>query len=69
MDALGDIAGTVVAVYGWKETTRSWLAHLPDLEDIPGLNTLTTFNPGRKYWIAVEEPTTWEVSVSAGAQN
>ena len=36
---------TVVAVYAWDETARTWLTFFPGLEDVPGLNTLTTSPP------------------------
>ncbi len=61
VDALrdGDIADKVVVVYHWDEATAAWLAFFPGLEDVPGLNTLTTLEQGRAYWIAVTEPLTW----------
>ena len=33
-----------------------WLGYLSGLEGIPGFNTLTAFNTGQTYWIAVAEP-------------
>ena len=68
VDALreGDIADKVVVVYHWDEATAVWLAFFPGLEDVPGLNTLTTLEQGRAYWIAVTEPATWSV-VKRGA--
>ena len=64
VDALrdGDIADKVVVVYHWDEATAAWLAFFPGLEDVPGLNTLTTLEQGRAYWIAVTEPATWTVA-------
>ena len=56
----------VVAVYVWDEESRSWLGYFPGLEDVSGLNTLTTLNTGATYWIAVTEPVTW--TVARGAQ-
>ena len=67
-DALreGGIADSVVVVYRWDEARRSWLALFPGLEDVPGLNTLTTLAQGKSYWIATTEPVTWTV-VKRGA--
>ena len=64
VDALrdGDIADKVVVVYHWDEAKAAWLAFFPGLEDVPGLNTLTTLEQGRAYWIAVTEPATWTVA-------
>ena len=56
----------VVAVYVWDEESRSWLGYFPGLEDVSGLNTLTTLTTGATYWIAVTEPVTW--TVARGAQ-
>ena len=56
----------VVAVYRWDEATAAWLAFFPGLEDVPGLNTLTTLSAGATYWVAVGEPVTWSV-VKRGA--
>ena len=52
---------TVVAVYAWDEESRSWLGYFPGLEDVPGLNTLTSFSTGAPYWVAVSDPATWIV--------
>ena len=57
-----DLADKVVVVYHWDEATAAWLAFFPGLEDVPGLNTLTTLEQGRAYWIAVTEPATWTVA-------
>ncbi len=64
VDALrdADIADKVVVVYHWDEATGAWLAFFPGLEDVLGLNTLTTLEQGRAYWIAVTEPATWTVA-------
>ena len=56
----------IVAVYRWDEATAAWLAFFPGLEDVPGLNTLTTLSAGATYWVAVGEPVTWSV-VKRGA--
>ena len=62
-DALrdGEVADSVVVIYEWNDETRVWLAFFPDLEGMPGINTLTTLNQGRTYWIATAEPVTWTV--------
>ena len=67
-DALrdGEVADRVVVIYEWNDETRVWLAFFPDLEGVPGINTLTTLNQGRTYWIATAEPVTWTV-VTGGA--
>ena len=52
----------VVAVYVWDEESGSWLGYFPGLEDVSGLNTLTTLNTGATYWIAVSEPVTWTIT-------
>ena len=60
-DALreGGLLETVVVVYHWDEFTRTWLAFFPSLGNVPGLKTLTAFEWGETYWIAVTEPVTW----------
>ena len=60
-DALRDIADRIEVAYAWDEATETWLIHLPDLPEVPGLNTLTVLEQGRTYWIAVTEPLTWTV--------
>ena len=52
----------VVAVYVWDEESRSWLGYFPGLEDVSGLNTLTTLNTAATYWVAVTEPVTWTIT-------
>ena len=60
-DALreGGLLEKVVVVYHWDEFTRIWLAFFPSLGNVPGLNSLTAFEWGETYWIAVTEPVTW----------
>ena len=60
-DLANDISATVAALYGWDEESRSWLGYFPGLEDVPGLNTLTSFSTGAPYWVAVSDPATWIV--------
>ena len=70
VDALrdGDIADKVLVVYHWDEATAAWLAFFPGLDDVPDLNTLTTFTAGGAYWIAVGEPLTWTIEIDAPAE-
>ena len=56
---------TVVAVYRWDEVTGAWLTFFPGLEDVPGLNTLTTLSADATYWVAVSEPATWSVEAAS----
>ena len=69
-DALreGGIADSVVVVYHWDEAARSWLATFPGLDDVPGLNTLTTLETGQTYWVATTESVTWSVVKRGAAQ-
>ena len=60
-DLANDISAAVAALYGWDEEASAWLAFFPGLEDVPGLNTLTTLQQGSTYWVAVTEPLTWTV--------
>ena len=61
----GRPSDTVVAVYRWDEAAGAWLTFLPGLEDVPGLNTLTTLQQGSTYWVAVTEPLTWTLETRA----
>ncbi len=67
--ASNDISDKVTAVYQWDEAARSWLAFFPDpeLQTVPGLNTLTTLHTGREYWIATTESVTWTVAIDVAA--
>jgi hypothetical protein len=65
---VNEIAERVVGVFGWDETTGAWLTYAPSLEQFPGLNTLSTFEAGQTYWIAVTEPVTWRVPGEAPVQ-
>ena len=62
-DALrnGGLADTVIVVYHWDETTSTWLAFFPGLEDVPGLNSLATLSHGATYWVAVFEAVSWTI--------
>ena len=48
----------VIVVYTWDEATGSWRGYFPGLDDVPGLNTLTSFSSGATYWIAAEQAVT-----------
>ena len=58
---LDEVAAKVLAVYRWDEPTGSWLVYVPGREQFPGFNTLSTFQHGQTYWIAVAESVTWRV--------
>ncbi len=55
----------VLVIYPWDEAAQRWMGFFPGLEDVPGLNTLTTFQQGGTYWIAVTEPLTWPIPLAA----
>ena len=59
--ATNAITDKVVALYRWDEAANTWLVYFPGLGDVPGLNTLTTLEPGQTYWVATIEPVTWTV--------
>ena len=57
-----DISDKVTAVYRWNEPAQTWLIFFPELEDAPGINTLTAFKYGRTYSIMTTESVTWKVA-------
>ena len=67
-DALreGGITDRVLVIYQWDEAAQTWKGFFPGLEDVPGLNTLTTFTAGNTYWMAVTESLTWTVPAGEG---
>ena len=67
VDALRDIADRVAVVYAWNEAAETWLTYVPDLPELPGLNTLTALEQGRTYWIAATELITWTVAIDLAA--
>ena len=69
VDALreGGISDSVLVIYEWDEAAQTWKGFFPGLEDVPGLNTLTTLRQGSTYWVAVSEPVTWTVAKSGAA--
>ncbi len=66
-DALREagIIEEVLVIYHWHEAAQRWMGVFPGLEDVPGLNTLTTFQQGSTYWIAVTEPLPWTIPLAA----
>ena len=58
------ISEGVLAIYEWDDASRTWRGFFPGMEDVPGLNTLTTFSSGATYWISVEEALTWTVNAN-----
>ena len=64
----GGLSDSVIVIYHWDEASTTWLAFFPSLEDVPGLNTLTTLEQGRTYWVAVTEPLTWTFETDAPDQ-
>ena len=46
------ILDEVLAIYRWDEATGAWLAYFPAFADVPGINTLTTLEPGHTYCTA-----------------
>ena len=66
-DALrdGGVSDRVLVIYKWDEASQTWMGFFPGLEDVPGLNTLTTFKRGGTYWIAVTEALTWPIPLAA----
>ena len=63
VDALREsgISDRVLVIYEWDEAAQTWKGFFPGLEDVPGLNTLTTLQQGITYWVAVTEPLTWTI--------
>ena len=68
VDALSDITNRVAVVYAWDEAAETWLIYIPDLLEVPGLNTLTALEQGHTYWIAATEPVTLTIQTGAPAR-
>ena len=62
-----DITDRIAVVYAWDEAAETWLIYVPNLPEVPGLNTLATLEQGRSYWSAATEPLTWAVATGATA--
>ncbi len=69
-DALREawLSNRVLVIYEWDEAAESWKGFFPGLENVPGLNTLATFQQGTTYWIAVTEAAIWAVPEVHGRQ-
>ena len=67
VDALrvGGVSDKVLVIYEWDEAAQAWKGYFPGLEDVPGLNTLTTLQQGTTYWVAVTESLTWTFETDA----
>ena len=65
VDALreGGISDRVLVIYEWDEVEERWRPYFPGLQDVPGLNTLSSLRQGGRYWVAVTEPVIWTVVV------
>jgi hypothetical protein len=63
-----DISAQVTAVYGWNQTSQTWLGYFPSGASVPGANNLTVLNTGQAYWIAITGPgpVTWTVTTNVG---
>jgi hypothetical protein len=59
-----DIIDQVTAVYGWNQTSQTWLAFFPAGVSVPGANDLTALENGAAYWIAIKgpDPVTWTIA-------
>ena len=57
-----DISDKVTAVYRWNEAAQMWLIFFSELEDAPGINTLTAFKYGRTFLITTTESVAWKVA-------
>ena len=58
----GGLTERVTVIYEWDEVEERWRPYFPGLQDVPGLNTLSSLRQGRRYWVAVTEPVTWTVT-------
>jgi hypothetical protein len=59
-----DIIDQVTAVYGWNQSSQTWLAFFPAGVSVPGANDLTALENGAAYWIAIKgpDPVTWTIA-------
>jgi hypothetical protein len=59
-----DIIDEVTAVYGWNQSSQTWLAFFPAGVSVPGANDLTALVTGDAYWIAIKgpDPVTWTIA-------
>src|SRR5262249_10567462 len=58
-----DIYDKVTAVYGWNQSSQTWLGFFPSGVGVPGANDLTALQIDQAYWIAITGPdsVTWTV--------
>jgi hypothetical protein len=59
-----DIIDQVTAVYGWNQTSQTWLGFFPAGVSVPGANDLTALENGAAYWVAIKgpDPVTWTIA-------
>ena len=58
----GGLTERVTVIYGWDEVEERWRPYFTGLQDVPGLNTLSSLRQGGRYWVAVTEPVIWTVT-------
>ena len=58
-----DIYDDVTVVWGWDGATQTWAAYFTGDTEVPGADTLDTFETGKGYWIAIdaEAGVNWDV--------
>jgi hypothetical protein len=63
-DDSNDIFDQVTAIYGWNQTSQTWLGFFPAGVSVPGANDLTALENGAAYWIAIKgpDPVTWTIA-------
>jgi len=61
-----DIFDEVTAVYGWNQSSQTWLGFFPAGVSVPGANDLTALDNGSAYWIAIKgpDPVTWTIGTN-----
>jgi hypothetical protein len=59
-----DIIDQVTAVYGWNQTSQTWLGFFPAGVSVPGANDLIALENGAAYWVAIKgpDPVTWTIA-------
>jgi hypothetical protein len=58
VDALGDVAPVVTAIWAFDAATQAWLAWSPALPDF--VQGFTTLEPEQAYWLVSTATTTWQ---------
>ncbi len=51
--AISPIATLIESIWGWSD--GQWLSYVPNRQ----VNSLTTFEPGKGYWIKMKQPASW----------